>query len=41
MIMLRNRAAYKYETPFKVMYEITEAQTNGSIILKMVEDNFR
>ena len=32
--MLNNSAAYKYETPYKVPFVITQYVTNGMVILK-------
>ena len=32
-VMLRNKAAHKYETPYTEQYEITQTWTNGMVIL--------
>ena len=34
-VMIRNKAAYKYETPFKDLYEIFQMWTNGTVTLWM------
>ena len=33
--MIRNKLEYKYETPFKCLYEIIQTWTNGIFTLQM------
>ena len=41
MVMVRNSQAYKYETPYKVTYNIIHSLTNGTITLLMLTETYR